>query len=315
MPRRAQGEACAYRRWEEGAAPRSIVAIGDLQRTILAEQLYLGRRQNDAVRAALVEAVSAEQPDVILLLGDQVSDGAIDREWYYFDELLASLRDGNTAVHALPGNHDYSRFDRERSERNFFSRFAWPAPAEPDVVRLGPVVYVGLDSNFDVIGPERVQREAERYRELLDELDRDETVRGVIVASHHPPFSNSRLQATAPVIELFAEPFLAAKKTRLYLSAHVHSYERFESEGKTFVVSGGGGGPRRKVDVSDARRWRNDVFRGGAIRPFHYLQLAVDDEAITVVAKMLNEPMRRWQRRSRLVTPEFVPGDEFRVPL
>jgi Icc-related predicted phosphoesterase len=292
----------SYRRWDDGRRPRSIVVIGDLQRTVLAEQLFLLRRQNDAVREALVRAVSAEDPDVLLLLGDQVADGASDREWYYFDALMRELRDRETAVHALLGNHDYSRFDRVRSERNFFGRFAAQAPGLPETVRFGDIVYVGLDSNFAMLGPERTAAQASAYENLLRELDSDPTVRGVIVASHHPPYSNSSLRATGPVLEYYASPFLVSRKARLYLSAHVHSYERFEHEGKVFVVSGGGGGPRRRVDTSEARRWRNDVFRGAPVRPFHYLRLSLDDNAITAETKML-------------VDGSFEVGDRFEIEL
>ena len=310
------GRSCdCYRRWVSGEAPRSIVAIGDLQRTVLAEQLYLGRRQNDAVREALVRAVGAEEPDVLLLLGDQVADGASDREWSYFDELMRELRERETAVHALLGNHDYSRFDRLRSERNFFSRFEWMRPAEPELVRFGDVAYLGVDSNFGVLGAERTRQQAEAFCETLAELDADPSVRGVIVASHHPPFSNSRLTRSAPVLDLFAKPFLAARKTRLYLSAHVHSYERFEHEGKAFVVAGGGGGPRRRVDVSDARPWRTDVFRGEAVRPFHYLRMSFTDDAISVETMMLMREIPRWRLRRVDAAPEFAVGDAFRIPL
>lgn len=315
LPRRDALPAGLYRRWEHSEGPTSIVAIGDLQRTVLAEQLYLGRRQNDAVREALVAAVAAEEPEVLLLLGDQVADGASDREWYYFDELIGDLRERQTAVHALMGNHDYSRFDRARCERNFFSRFCWMRPGEPEVVRFGDIAYVGLDSNFAMLGPQLTRAQAETFGLILAELDSDPTVRGVIVASHHPPFSNSRLSLTAPVIDLFARPFLEARKTRLYLSAHVHSYERFEHGGKAFVVTGGGGGPRRRIDVSDARPWHNDVFRGDPLRPFHYLRLTFAPTSINVDVMMLMPELPRWRRRWNGVTPEFGVGDTFEVRL
>lgn len=315
LPQRGERACEAYRRWESGEVPRSVIAIGDLQRTVLAEQIYLGRRQNDAVREALVRAVAAEEPDVLLLLGDQVADGAIDREWSYFDELLRDMRERETAVHALLGNHDYSRFDRLRSERNFFTRFCWMQPAEPETVRFGDVAYVGVDSNFGMLGPERTRRQAEAYRTVLTALDDDPTVRGVIVASHHPPYSNSRLSRTAPVIELLAKPFLAARKTRLYLSAHVHSYERFEHEGKTFVVTGGGGGPRRRIDVSETRPWRTDVFRGDPVRPFHYLRLSFENGSIGVETMMLVPDLPRWRLRRSGIAPEFAVGDAFRLPI
>jgi Icc-related predicted phosphoesterase len=315
LSRRATSEAGPYRRWSSGERPRAIIAIGDLQRTVLAEQLYLGRRQNDAVREALLRAVAAEQPDVLLLLGDQVADGASDREWSYFDELMRELRESDTAVHALLGNHDYSRFDRVRSERNFFSRFSWMLPAEPEVIRFGELAYVGVDSNFAMLGPERTRAQAESFRRLLADLDADPSVRGVMVASHHPPYSNSRLSRTTPVTDLFARPFLDARKTRLYLSAHVHSYERFEHEGRTFVVSGGGGGPRRRIDTSESRPWRNDVFRGEPVRPFHYLRLSFDTDAIVVETMMLMHEQPRWRLQRGDASGEFEVGDAFRVLL
>ena len=295
--------------------PRTVVAIGDLQRTILVEQLYLGRRQNDAVRVALMEAIGRDHPDVLLALGDQVADGASDREWFYFDALLADLRASGTAVHAVRGNHDYSRFDRQRSDRNFHARFGWLRPGEPEVVRFGELAYVGLDSNFPQMGPALARHHAERYASILAELDADPSVHGVIVASHHPPYTNSRLLSPRMVIDLFAEPFLAARKTALYLSAHVHAYERFERDGKMFVVSGGGGGPRRRVDISEARRWRNDVYRGPAVRPFHYLRITPEPGLLRVEVPMLAEETGYFQRSWHGRTPSFAIGDAFEIRL
>lgn len=289
--------------------------IGDLQRTVLAEQLYLGRRQNDAVREALMKAIERENPGVLLLLGDQVADGASDREWRYFDAMTSNLRDAGTAFHALLGNHDYSTFDRARSELHFNSRFGGEHPDEPQCLRFGDVAYVGVDSNFDILGVERARRQAAQYSALLEDLERDDDVRGIIVASHHPPYSNSRIRNNAAIVSAFAEPFLAAQKTRLYLSAHVHSYERFEVGGKMFVVSGGGGGPRRSIDVSDGRRWTHDAFQGEKMRPFHYLRMHITLDAIKVETMMLAETMRRWQRRWRGDPPEVVMGDAFELEL
>lgn len=304
-----------YATWSTKERPRTIVVVGDLQRTVLAEQVYLGRRQNDAVRETLTRAITDERPDVLLLLGDLVADGASDREWRYFDRLMNELRERGTAFHALRGNHDYSVFDRSTSEANFFRRFTAAQPDRPDLVRFGDVAYVGLDSNFGMIGAVNTAREASAYRQLLTELDGDTSVRAIIVGSHHPPYSNSRLSNTEQVIDLFAKPFLDARKTVLYLSAHVHSYERFELNGKTFIVSGGGGGPRRVVDVSDTRRWRHDVYRGPSRRPFHYLRMSLSDAAIDVHAMMLTDTVGRWQRRWSGSPARFEEGEAFRIAI
>jgi predicted phosphodiesterase len=45
----------------------------------------------------------------------------------------------------------------------------------------------------------------------------------------------------------YADPFIEYSKASFFFSGHSHSYERFQIDGKFFIVSGGGGGPRHKV--------------------------------------------------------------------
>lgn len=51
----------------------------------------------------------------------------------------------------------------------------------------------------------------------------------------------------------------------------MHSYERFEKKGIQFLVSGGGGGPRRDVGAGRHR----DLYEGP--RDAHYLRFSLDD--------------------------------------
>jgi hypothetical protein len=75
-------------------------------------------------------------------------------------------------------------------------------------------------------------------------------------------------------------PFLAARKTIAMLAGHVHSYERFARDGKTFVVSGGGGGPRARLASLTRRRHADDLFAGPPLRALHFLSAAVSDEGV-----------------------------------
>ena len=96
----------------------------------------------------------------------------------------------------------------------------------------------------------------------------------IIVCCHEPPFTNSRVVRPNKEVKVnFADPFLRFQKTRLFFSGHSHSYERFQMNGKFFIVSGGGGGPRHKVMIDPRKRRNQDFFPGPERRFFHFCQI------------------------------------------
>lgn len=268
--------------------PRTIAIVGDLQRTSAAERMLLSRSQNDAEREAILNKIAEERPEMLLLVGDQVSTGDDDDDWAYFDRVIKPVNDAKVPVRAMYGNHDYG-VDRRRCIRNFSERFPTQSDEPHGVTRLGRIALVTVDSNFDQWSQSDIDRQADRFRKSLAELEEDRSVTGIIVAAHHAPYTNSEMGTNPQVISMFAEPFLRARKTRLFLSGHVHSYERFVAGDKMFVVTGGGGGPRRTVNVAADRPFQNDAYRAGTIRPFHYVQLEVSDAAITAEVRMLQK--------------------------
>jgi len=112
-------------------------------------------------------------------------------------------------------------------------------------------------------------------------LERDQRADHIIVACHHPPFTNSRVVSPSEESRArFAEPFLRFNKIRLFFSGHAHAYERFQVEGKQFVVSGGGGGPRHSVRANLERGLFQDAFNGPELRFFHFCQVASHGRAL-----------------------------------
>ncbi|MBS1912223.1 MAG: metallophosphoesterase [Bacteroidetes bacterium] len=277
--------------WREGLAPKRVAIVGDVQRTGMLEMLLLGRHQNDAERVAVLRAIAEEGPEMLLMLGDQVVTGD-GRAWEYFDSIMTPVRRAGIPVHGMLGNHDYEGEKTPACIENFSQRFPHQRDRVHGLTRLGPVALLTVDSNFPSLSDRQVQEQVRRYAQTLAELDAAPDVRCVIVASHHPPYTNSSLHSGTDlkqVEEMFAAPFLRARKTRLYLSGHVHSYERFvaEGSGKTFVVSGGGGGPRRTVDITEHRPYRNDAYREGTLRPFHFMVMTVHDDRLAFEVRML----------------------------
>lgn len=285
-----------------GTTPGKIVIVGDLQRTTLIERLFLSREQNDKTRQKVVAAIAAEEPDVLLLLGDMVSTGEDERDWEYFDALIAKITRAHIPIYAALGNHDYGLIKRGSSTLQLCYRRFPRCRNRPDIVALGAIGLITVDSNFDLISPAVIKEQSRLYRDALARFDADPTIQGVIVASHHPPYTNSSLGSNQDVIEQFAIPFMAARKTKIFFSGHVHSYERFRSDDKMFVVSGGGGGPRRPVLITPDRQFQNDEYRKGAIRPFHYIRMFITTTAIELQVMMY-------------VNDQFVMGDRFVVDL
>ena len=283
--------------WDDELHPRRIMVVGDFQPTTWLECEFMGRPQNDAVRSDIINQIVNNKPDMLLLLGDQVGEGEKEGDWLRFDSMMAPICDENIPVYAVVGNHDYGLLGVE-GIRHFQARFPY-ANVLPRLVWLADsVAMVVMDSNLGALPDEVLERQTRRYQEVLKMLDRHPSVRGVIVTMHHPPLTNASLPIDSRVHDLFVPPFLESRKTMLFLSGHIHSYERFEVDGKAFVVSGGGGGPRRSVDTSEGRSIKSDQVALGEMRPHHYMEMLIEPEGIRCETMML-------------VQDEFKLGDEF----
>ena len=273
--------------WNDDLRPAKIAIVGDLQRTSDAERIFMSRSDNHRERTMILNQIASEKPDMLLLLGDQVGTGDEEGQWTYFDDVMAPIRAANIPVRAIYGNHDYG-YDKGKCVRNFSERFPHQDEQSWGMAKLGSIALVSVDTNFDQLSQREIDRQSEQYKKWLGELEEDPEIKGVIVAAHHAPYTNSELGANMNVISMFAEPFYNARKTRLFLSGHVHNYERFVTGDKMFVVTGGGGGPLRSVDISSARRFQNDGYRSkAATRPFHYVNLNVSETALKAETKFI----------------------------
>src|SRR6185295_6132443 len=162
--------------------------------------------------------------------------------------------------------------------------------------QFGSVELVFLDSNLGAHTAEQRGEQVAWYADALDRADADLACRATLVFVHHPPFTNSSVTRDSAVVRrAFVDPFVRARKPRAMLGGHVHSYERVEHGGKTFVVSGGGGGPR--VRLFEGRRARHpDLYRpvSSLQRPLHYLSVAVSGDGISIEAIGLEKGCRSF---------------------
>lgn len=259
-----------------------ILVLGDTQRTTFGEEL-LGREQNESGRQRLIEKMAIEErPAFVVHLGDMVSVGDSPEEWSYFDRLMSPLTAHEVDIFPVLGNHDYWGSDveaRRLAARRFpqLGRQSWYS------MRHRGLGLVWLDSN---LRGHEANRQTGWFDAILRSFERDPELRGVVVFTHHPAYTNGiDRRSDRYVLHELAPRFQSSPKARLFVSGHVHGYERFEFQGRAFVVSGGGGGPR--VSYRQGPHRAAFVSDSPGPRPLHYLTLSITETALQVLAKCL----------------------------
>ena len=277
-----------------------FAAVGDLQRTSLAE---VWRESNDLEREKIIGSIAAEAPDFVALLGDLVFRGSSAAGWTRFDRLAAPLRESGIPVVPILGNHEYWVHPRQAME-NFFARFPHLGGRHWHANRYGTLAILALDSNIRFLAQDAWERQRRWYEERIAAADADPEIRGLFVLSHHPPYTNSTVTADEiHVQETFVPAFRSSRKAMAMLSGHVHSYERFVRDGKTYVVAGGGGGPRVRLAQGPGRRHEDDLFEGPAVRHFHYLLATVGVEGLEIEMKGIPKGGREFEMLDRFSLP------------
>ncbi len=280
--------------FEGGVLRRSgrFAVVSDLQRTSRAE---VWRESNRDERDRVLQEIARERPDFVAVLGDLVFRGSAAAEWEELDRVCAPLREARLPVLPVLGNHEYW-ISRRGALRRFFARFPHLEKRHWYSVPYGSLGLVFLDSNLRWLPASKWREQLAWYERELSRLDEDPTIRGVMVFLHHPPYTNSTVTSDERHVQRnFVPPFVRAGKTLAMVSGHVHSYERFERGGKTFVVTGGGGGPRVRLATGARRRHQDDLFAGPPVRPFHFMMFSLGQGGLEVQVKGLEKTDSEFQ--------------------
>lgn len=255
----------------------TIAVIGDQQRTSPFEVW----RETNSIHGQLVRQVVRAKPSALVLLGDQVFQGDNQDDWKFYDRMMRPVQRAQIPVFPLLGNHEYFGMDRVMLE-NMSTRFPGMT-YRYYVVVIDSIAFVMLDTNFDEYHRDSTATMRRWYIERMQELTADPAVRCIVTCGHHPPYTNSSIVMPDRIQqEYFVPIFLRSPKARLWLSGHVHAYEHFRHGNVHFVVSGGGGGPRQFLRLDSLTHSDHDIYRGGPIRPFHYLSLSRSESSICV---------------------------------
>jgi hypothetical protein len=179
-----------------------------------------GTMPQGAVAGAMMRYAEDEDVQAILTTGDNFYSD----DWEFLMEPFGWASDAGIPFWVSWGNHDIETETRIEAVNTAFDD-----PPRWTVYQWGAVDIVVLDST-------QVDS-ADQLSFLTDSLA--STDRPTVVVTHHPPYSCGVHDDSARVVEDWLPVF--DEEVVLVLSGHEHSYQRFESAGVSYTVTGGGG--------------------------------------------------------------------------
>lgn len=267
---------------------RAVAVVGDLQVTPAAIRWILHRENNAAPQAKLLADMQGRLAGIgaLVIVGDLVFSGGSGSDWEHFDAAIAPFA---ARVPLLPaiGNHDYRcvlvKICSQRVvPKNFRNRFPWFRPGQAYYVQYGDLGLVFVDSETGL------EAQGQWLRALLPELVSN--VRAIAVFTHRPPYTDADRADVEPDVEVQENIVAALSQSSLtwvFFSGHAHGYEHLVVDGRHFVVSAGGGGPRGKLFP----RRPNDVYagrdctmdsKGEVLRPYNYALMRLTERALEI---------------------------------
>jgi predicted MPP superfamily phosphohydrolase len=227
--------------------------VSDCQQPLKIEKIRLRHYRNEEARDSLFSDIIRQKPRNLFFLGDLTSSGSNKKSWNPITKLLLSLSSPDISIHAIPGNHEYYLCAR-RGIQNYERRF----PRDSMFgycVKVDSMAIVMLNSNFNKLNSSEIQKQQNWYLETMNSLDADSGIKMILLCSHHPPYTNSKIvKPSVEVSKFFLPRFNDSPKSKLYISGHSHNLEFFgKADKKYFLVIGGGGGLTQPLYSADKR--------------------------------------------------------------
>lgn len=262
--------------------PSVIAFTSDTQEPMWVEKLLLKSDRNQKATEMIFKDVEAQHPAGLFILGDVVSLGYRTKKWARIDSYLKQCTTDCIPVYATLGNHEVM-FNASRGTKNFQVRFPMYNPAGYLEV-IDSVAVVLLNSNFAKMNAAQILAQDDWYTTAIKKLDADAAVKFIIVGCHHSPYTNSKVvKPSMEVRQNFLPAFISSKKCVLFLSGHSHNFERFNMQGKTFMVIGGGGGLHQPLYANAV----TPDLSAGYKPAFHYLEVRRTGDALQLTSRRL----------------------------
>jgi 3',5'-cyclic AMP phosphodiesterase CpdA len=260
-------------------AKNRVCLVGDTQRTTLWE---FWRERNNQERKLVLGAILDRDPAFVINLGDLTAYGSSAAHWREFDLNHRLFRERRIPYLPILGNHEFYG-QNQKALANFFNRFPYLEGRHFYSFAWNRIAFILLDSKFGKMNGRERKVQSDWYLNELERFERDENIDFIIACCHEAPFTNNTvIKANLVAQTEFAEPFARFSKAALFFSGHSHAYEKFMVRKKLFIDSGGGGGPRHKLDIDPKTRRYDDLYPGGKIRFFNFCEIERTEAGLLV---------------------------------
>ena len=250
--------------------PLRIVVYGDMRFTNPSNT----SDTQPGVRKWLAQKVGEENPDVLLLTGDMPLHGSDARDWAIYRQETALWTQKDLRVFPTIGNHE-GLTDPVKRISNYLAAYPQIDNHRWYSVRIGNIYLITLDSTlFLNAGSEQHSWLHDQLAHLPDDVD------FVFFLSHLPlvaDLQTSFMLGIPDVPTLALRRELEAKASASHakfvvFNGHIHNYERFELNGITHVISGGGGARPYPILL----RGDKDLFHGHSYPNFNYVLITLE---------------------------------------
>ena len=249
--------------------PLRIVVYGDMRFTDPSNT----SDTHPAVRKWLAQKVGEEKPDILLLTGDMPFHGGDAADWQRYRDETALWTEERLRIYPAIGNHEVLP-DPRAGLKNYFAAYPQLEHHSWYSVRMGNIYLITLDSStfLNRGWAQRIWLE-QQLAHLPDGVD------FVFLLFHVPLVSDLQTafmlgipDPAALDLRHFLEARAAASHAKFVVfNGHIHNYERFEINGITHVITGGGGARPYPIFI----RGDEDLFRGRTYPNFHYLVITL----------------------------------------
>jgi hypothetical protein len=232
------------------------------------------------VRQALIARIAEESPAAIFINGDLPWHGIVADYQVYRSETRA-WRKAHLRIYPALGNHEFSACLESVCLDRWWSTFPELRGRRWYSVAVGTkLVGIALDSDALLLPGSEQRTWLENQVASLGPA-----VRVVLIVMHHPPVADVQTvklvshnpRANEQALAEYLQTVAAHSAARFVVSAgHIHNYERFEQDGVTYLVSGGGGATPYDVD-----HLAGDLYQDTDFPNYHYVRFELHADTLT----------------------------------
>jgi acid phosphatase type 7 len=240
------------------------------------------------VRKWLAQKVGEENPDFLLLTGDMPFHGGNPADWKVYEQETALWAREHLRIYPTLGNHEVLP-DRAEGEANYFKAYPQIANSAYYSVRLGNIYLISLDSTDFLSrgwpGRDWLERQ---LAHLPDSID------FVFLLFHVPLIADLQTSFIAGMptpggldLRQYLEGQAAKSHAKFVIfNGHIHNYERFELNGITHVITGGGGAKPYPIFL----RGDQDLYRAHTYPNFNYVLITLEGKHAEAKMYRVAEP-------------------------